>query len=131
MKLKIVAIRDAGDPHAERLVLRVTAASADIGQFAVFRAESSEASVTNKVSNTFWFPDGSGREGDRVVLYTKRGVQQDRVNKTGSTSHFYYWGLERPIWGTKEFVAVIVHIDEWASTIKLLAKEAEQDIGEP
>jgi hypothetical protein len=57
------------------------------------------------------------KSGDLIVLYTKRGVSKERVNKDGSTSHFYYWGLADPVWGLEDFVAVVVHIDQWQSTL--------------
>ena len=129
MKVKFVRIRGAGALDAERLVLRVTG-STDIGEFAVFRAEASENSVTNEVTNTFWFPNQSVRAGDLVVVYTKPGVQKERVNESGSTSYFYYWGLNRAIWGTKDFVPVVLHIDEWISAIKLISANSERDAGE-
>lgn len=123
MNVKIRGVRNPGVLTDERLVLEVTAGPTDIGEFAVFRAGADEGSVTSNVSRVFWFPDGLVKARDLVVLYTKEGTSTVRVNKNGSTSHFYYWGLSEPIWRAENFVAVLTHIDQWESTLK--SKKAE------
>jgi hypothetical protein len=108
--------RDGGKLEAERLVMRIED-SIDIGEFAVFRTETNEGSVTTNVSRTFWFPDKATKAGDLVVLYTKAGSNKERPNKNGSTSHFFYWGMSEVLWDSPEFAAVVAHIDEWRSTL--------------
>jgi hypothetical protein len=119
MNITITGIRSPGELNDERLIMRVLSPVVEVGRYAVFRAEVEDESVTTNVSNVFWFPDGTVKKGDLVVLYTKNGVQKERVNKDGSTSHFYYWGMKEPFWNDPKFVAVLVQIDQWSSTVKL------------
>jgi len=117
-------IRDRGNLDAERLVLGPAVAT-DVGEYAVFRAAAAGGSVTTDITNVFWFPDHPVKAGDTIVLYTKPGNRKERVNKDGSTSHFFYWGIASPIWTGPEYVAVIAHIDEWLSTLAANAETAD------
>lgn len=85
----------------------------DVGRLAVFcnrLLKSGELSTT--VERTYWFPDKKVKAGDLVVLYTKKGVDSDRENKDRTATHFFYWGLDRPLWNT-EVVPVIARLNDW------------------
>jgi hypothetical protein len=127
MKLQIPIVRDAGNLSAERLVMRVSGAT-DIGEFIAFRSGVENGIVTTNVTHVFWFPDQSIRSGDIVVLYTKAGIQKQRVNRNGYTSHFFYWGLTQPVWDNANYAAVVAHIDEWNSTL-IDAEEPDEGAG--
>jgi len=126
MNIKIIGVRNPGELDSERLVLRVTLAPTDVGEFAIFRAAIEDESVTTGISDVFWFPDKAVKAGDLIVLYTKTGTATDHVNKNGSTSHFFYWGVEKPIWQTDNFGAVLTHIDQWTSVLDLEKKVRKQ-----
>lgn len=117
MKVEIRAIRESGVTNKERLVLKVMHDD-DIGYYAVFNtALTEEGQVSNSVRHAYWFPDKKVSAGDLVVLYTKSGVQTETKNENGTTSHFFYWGLDKNIWHKKRSSAVLLHIDNWKSKI--------------
>jgi hypothetical protein len=99
MNLEIRSVEAAGDLERERLVLRATT-NANIGLFAVFRCESQDNDEVSSgpVPDAYWFEDKKVKENDLVVLYTKAGTISEKVSSSGATSHFFYWGLDTPIW---------------------------------
>jgi hypothetical protein len=114
MKVKIQSIADRGNPDKERIVMRVRVGT-DIGRFAVLDAGYSGGSVNTDITDAFWFPDKTVREGDLVVLYTKSGRDNEKSLKSGNTSHFFYWGRTGVKWQRADRVPVLLQVDEWHS----------------
>lgn len=113
--LEIKGVRKKGALAEERLVLEAIVPT-DIGEYAVFDTTySTNNSVSNKVRHVFWFPDSDAKieAGDFVVLYTKKGKNASQKNKRGTTSHFFYWGLDQTIWNSEGDCAVVVKINDW------------------
>lgn len=97
MKVEIKYIKDFGDPEKERVVFKVNAPT-NIGLYVV--AESvkvNDNAISSEIKNQYWFPDQNLGIGDLVVLYTKKGEKKSVLNKDGSTTYFFYWGLEKPL----------------------------------
>lgn len=116
MKVKVQSIKDRGDLKNERLVLKALG-DCDIGMFFVFDTTySSDGNISNLVRHPYWFPDKEIRAGDLVVLYTKEGRESQKLNKNGTTSHFFYRGIERTVWNKEEDCAVIFEIANWDAT---------------
>jgi hypothetical protein len=115
MKLKITAIRDAGNLDKERVVIKVESTT-DIGQYVLLCVDSTNGKPTTSVRNTFWFPDKSLNPGDFVVVYTKRGRPSEKEFKD-AVSHFYYWGIDKPIWASQNLGAIILFAPDWESFI--------------
>jgi len=114
MNVEISSIAKAGQLDGERIVLRVTE-ECDIGRFAVFRCFSSEKErnvQSGNVPNVFWFPDKKVAAKDYVVVYTKSGASSEKKNSDGTTSHFFYWRLDAPIW-TDGYTPVLVNTATW------------------
>lgn len=114
MNVEIKYIQDAGIPDKERLVLKVLKDD-DIGYYAIFNTVFIGENVSTDVKNTFWFPDKQVRAGDVVVLYTKKGDKKERVNLSGSTSHFFFWGLDKTIWAGKDDAVVLLEVKTWGA----------------
>lgn len=113
MNVEIRSIKDPGNLENERLVLKVLK-DCDIGRFLTFDTTYTEdGKVSNLVRHPYWFPDKSVKGGDLVVVYTKSGRQSQKTNKNGSTSHFFYRGLERTIWNENRDCAVVLEISDW------------------
>lgn len=112
MNLTFRRIRDAGTLAHERIVFRAIKA-ADLGDYAIFRASAKDNSVYAQLSNAFWFPDQDVKPDDLVVVYTKAGKQGRKENKDGSSSHFFYWGLDEVLWDTANFAPVLLEIASW------------------
>ena len=118
LNLKIKYIKDLGKIENERLVINVLKDD-DIGLYGVFCTKAKNGDVySNKMKNAFWFPDKETKTGDLVVLYTKNGNSSIRSNSDGTTSYFYYWGLNEPIWDKQEVGAVLFKVSDWMSYLK-------------
>jgi hypothetical protein len=112
MRLKIRGLRHPGVLPEERLVLEAVQ-HGDIGSYAVFCTRLlSTGDVSSKVERTFWFPDKKVQAGDLVVLYTKKGAEHDRQNEDKTTTHFFYWNLDAPLWNG-EVVPVVANLRDW------------------
>lgn len=74
-----------------------------------------DGQVSNLVRHPYWFPDKRVKAGDLIVLYTKTGAKSQTKNKNGSTSHFFYRGLERTIWNKSGDCAVLLEISTWTT----------------
>jgi hypothetical protein len=113
MKIIIKSIRNAGDALQERVVLTVTAAT-DIGHYLLLAGNfAQDGDVSTTVRRTFWFPDKGVKPNDLVVLYTKTGNASEKHNKSGTTSHFFYWGQSEPIWNDDTAAAVLISAGDW------------------
>lgn len=108
MKIIFDSIKDPGVLDKERVIFKVIE-SVNIGHY--IAAES--VSITNetfssKIQNIFWFPDQEMKEGDLVVLYSKKGTKADTINADSSTTYFYYWGLTRPHTDVEKAIIVLL-----------------------
>lgn len=113
MRIKIRGIRDAGVPEKERLALDVTQDD-DIGSYVVFHTRVLKPEIVSaRVRRAYWFPDKPVKPGDVVVLYTKRGTQNEKKHEDGTTSHFFYWNQEAPLWKDRDVTAVLAFLEEW------------------
>lgn len=116
MNLSVKHVRDKGNPDKERLVLDVEV-SDELGRYLVLATTRLQGgSVSAQHHGAFWFPDGGVEAGDIVVLYTKRGSTNRRKNDDGSTSHFFYWGLDKSVWNTTRAAAAILLCSRWDAT---------------
>lgn len=130
MTIKVREIKDPGVADKERLVLDVVQ-NDEIGNYLVFhvRVVVGSDKFQGRVLQSYWFPNQAVHAKDVVVLYTKNGTDNVRENKDKSTSHFYYWGLEKPLWGSSEFTAVFVRA-EWQVAHKATEEQMDLPIAE-
>jgi hypothetical protein len=114
MNVTIKAIRNAGELYKERLVIEVLK-RVDVGSYAVFSTTSQDNGISSEINQSFWFPDKKVKAGDLVVLYTKEGINKTKTYPNDLTAHFFYWGLEEPIWNDPDDTAVLIEIADWES----------------
>jgi hypothetical protein len=114
MKVRIEKITENGDLSRERLVLRVLR-DTDVGKFVIFQARFDEDGPTTGVDEVFWFPDKPLHAGDLIVLYTKAGIQSEKIIAGGATTHFFYWGRSETLWDSPDHGAVVVEANDWAA----------------
>ena len=113
MKVQIQSFADAGIAEKERVVISATG-DHDIGKYLLFFSKKgAESNATSGRKTMYWFPDKPIKAGDLVVLYSKKGRRSEKKLDNGSTVHFFYWGLEAPIWGDDSKVAVLMQSMEW------------------
>lgn len=113
MNIEIVEIKDRGNKSKERLVLKAKS-NIDIGYYIVFLTQKTGAdSFASTPESTYWFPDRKVQEGDLIVLYTKTGKDSSTLNKSGSTSYFFYWGLNSPAFKEEKKMPVVIEAKGW------------------
>lgn len=113
MKAHVVKIIEPGNLDKERVVIRFTSAS-DVGEYLFLRTGRSGDGVDTSVSRTYWFPDKEVSKGDLVVLYSKRGAQNERdIGK--NKYHFFYWGSGESLWDDEASAGVLMHAPDWNS----------------
>lgn len=97
MKVGIKYIKDFGNPEKERVVFKIDTAT-NLGFYVVAQSiKVQDNAISSNIKNTYWFPDQELKVGDLVVLYTKKGEKKSVLNKDGSMTYFFYWGLEEPL----------------------------------
>lgn len=116
MKINIKYIKNSGDIKKERIVLKVISDD-DAGNYMLSDTTYlKDGSVSNRLRHVYWIPDQVVEAGDLIVIYTKEGDYSKKINKNGSTTYFFYWGLDRNVWNKDGDGAVIFNIKDWAAT---------------
>lgn len=119
MNLKLLSIKNDGDHEKERVLVRALS-DCSIGNYILFDTTYfGDNTVSNQLRHNYWLPNLEVKKGDLIVIYTKEGENVSKENDKGNTSHFLYWGIERPIWNDKEDCAVLIEISDWShKTVK-------------
>lgn len=122
MIISIDYIKDAGSIEKERIVFAVNG-DGQLGKFLIAESQTlDESRFSSLVKNPYWFPDRKIKAGDRVVLYTKKGVNNVVDNKNGTHTYFYYWGLENSHLVTDR-ACVVLFETSW--TVSVIPKDEE------
>lgn len=114
MKLALRSIVAPGDIKNERLTLRALA-QIDVGDYLVAQSGYVDDSPTTQLFHTLWFPYKPIQNGDLVVVYTKRGINKERVLDRGNKAHFFYLDLKSSIWDDPTKGALVLHAPKWES----------------
>lgn len=112
MNLEIRSFADPGDISKERIVLKALT-DVDVGEYAILRSGADEDSPTSGRKIAYWFADIDVKINDLVVLYTKKGTRSSKLMDSGHTAHFFYWGKDEPLWGDKQYGAVLLEVADW------------------
>ena len=112
MKLNVTKVVDPGSPRDERIVLKASQET-DLGAYVLFRARLAGHGVSNKLEETFWFPDRKLNKDDLVVVYTSKGAETKSQSKDGTTSYFFHWNLDSPIWKEEDAVPLLMRVEAW------------------
>lgn len=115
MKITIKEVKEHGNLKDERIILKILN-DTDIGSYMLADTTYiSEDEVSNKLRHTFWMPDKLVKKNDLIVIYTKDGEASSKKNKSGSTTYFFYWGIDKTIWNKHKDSATIFFINDWLS----------------
>ncbi len=113
MDVTILYIKDSGDKNHERIILKAIN-DCNIGKYILFDTTYKEDQISNKLRHCYWFPDKEIKSGDKIILYTKKGHESSKQNKSGIESHFFYWDLDNTtIWNKKEDCAVVIKVESY------------------
>ncbi len=112
MKIEIDYIKDTNDSEKERVVFKVNQPT-NLGGYVIAESvQVGESAISSEIKNPYWLPDQELKIGDLVVLYTKKGEKRSVLNKDGSTTYFYYWGLNKPL-SSEEKTCVVLFETSW------------------
>lgn len=114
MKLSIHKVVNKGDIKRERLIIKV-GSETDAGDYVLFQTGYIADGISIEAHNTYWFPYKEVDSGDLIVVYTRKGKDNEKMRKNGKKAHFFYWGLTESIWREDDRAAVILHAPEWIS----------------
>jgi hypothetical protein len=116
MKLKILSIQEQGDASKEYVWLEVTE-DCDLKYFGIADTTyTGDSSISNKLRHFFWFPPTNVKRGERVVLQTKAGKNEQYTTKDGKKVHRFFWGLKSAVWNDDGDAAVLFSISTWNTT---------------
>lgn len=108
-------MKSFGDPGIlsdERIGFEVTS-DCDLKFFAIHRTFLSGNGFHNKPKSTYWFGPLSVKAGDKVVLYTKFGIDSMKKGDDGTTIYFFYWGLSESILNHEKDGIVLAEMASW------------------
>lgn len=114
MKIKFLYIKDNGVLDKERVVLLVEE-DCDLGHYLIATShfKPDAGTFSSKIKNVFWFPDREVKKGDKIIVYTKKGIHNKQENEDQTTSHFFYWGIEAPLNSKNDETCVVVFNASW------------------
>lgn len=116
MELIITGIGDKGDLKNERIGLKATK-DCELKFYQLFNTEFLESGgFYNRSKAVFWFSPQSIKVGDKVVVYTRSGVDNAEIKDDGTTVYFMYWGLTEPIFTDDKKGIVLAEINNWKTT---------------
>lgn len=116
MELIITGIGDKGDLLNERIGLKATK-DCELKFYQLFRTEFLESGgFFNKSNAVFWFAPKTIKAGDKVVVYTKTGIDKTENKPDGSTVYFMYWGLTDSIFKDKNKGIVLAEMTNWKTS---------------
>lgn len=114
MDIEILYFKDNGVIDKERVVLLVKE-NCDLGHYilATSHIKPETNTFSSKIDNVYWLPDREAKKGDKVVVYTKKGINNKRENEDKTTSHFFYWGIENPLNSQNDNTCIVVLNASW------------------
>jgi hypothetical protein len=113
MKMQIKSFGDPGIISDERIGFEVVA-DCDLKFFAVLNTFLYEnGGFFNKPKYAFWFAPLQVKAGDKIVLYTKSGIDSIKRENDGTTIYFFYWGLTNSILSKEREGVVLAEFNGW------------------
>ena len=108
MKILIKAVIDKGNYAKEHVIFEVIE-DCNIGRYILFNTSS------EKVIQSFWFPDKHVKAGDLIYLYTK-ALNKDNefvLLQEESAIHLFYWDLGQAVWNIEKDCIALIEARDW------------------
>lgn len=88
-----IEVKEVGNKEKERIVFRPNS-KIDLGYYILFIVKRySQNKFSSTPEHVLWLPQVEVDDNDIVVVYTKSGERKTKKNTSGTTTHFFYWGL--------------------------------------
>jgi hypothetical protein len=118
MKVQWVGIYDRGNLLTERVHFRAIF-DFDLCFYAVLDTHYQGVNVIEAHNkNCYWFGSYQVKAGQNIVLYTRAGAQNTETRNDGSVFHFFFRGLNQPLYQSANRCAVIFEINSWITTLQ-------------
>lgn len=112
--LKLHSIEGKGDLTKECVWLDVLEDVASLSHYLVCDTTYLDpAHISNELRHMYWFKNKSVKKGDWLKVMTKKGVDATASNDRGTTTHIFYWKLDRTVWNKDGDAAVLFNINTW------------------
>lgn len=116
MKLKILSIHEQGDASKEYVLIEVID-DCDLDYYAIADTTyTSDGKISNKLRHFYWFPSTDVKKGERVVLRTGSGKNDQYTTDSGKKVYRFFWGLGSAVWNNDGDAAVLFEIKTWKTT---------------
>lgn len=112
MALKISSIGNKNQLSDERIGFEAKS-KCNLKNFFIFSTNFNDGGFYNRSKSAYWFAPRELNAGDKVVLYTKSGVDSSKDSDDGTKIYFYYWGLSETIYKDSKHGVVLGSIDNW------------------
>ncbi len=112
MEVKIIGIGDKGIQAHERIGLKALRAC-NLKFYMIFKTNLTDSGFYHKSKESYWFMPQELNEGDKIVIYTRKGTDSYKENEDGTKTYFYYWGLDTPIFNTEKSGVVLSEVNDW------------------
>ena len=113
MKIQIHSYIDTGKIQLERIALKVIS-DCNLKFYCLHQSDALDGGgFFHLPKHSYWFTPQEVKAGDWVVLYTNSGINSTKKNEDGSTSYFYYWGLDNVFFKNPTDIIVLAEIDSW------------------
>jgi hypothetical protein len=112
MEIIVSSISDKGKLADERIGLKVLR-DCDLKYFQLFKTNFTDKGFYNQADASYWFTPQTVKAGDKVVVYTKSGINSIKENSDGTTTYFLYWGLSNPIFTSSDNGVVLAQMKDW------------------
>jgi hypothetical protein len=116
MKVVLLGIFDRGVLANERVHLRALS-DIDLNYYAVFDTQRVDADrIFLNQKTCYWFGAKQIKARDNIVLYTRTGVPNIETRNDGSIYHFFFRGLNQPLYSNPNDCTAIIEINSWISS---------------
>lgn len=113
MGLELVSIHEKGKQNAEYVELKAVEAC-DLQYYMVSDTTyTSETKISNKLRHVYWFAPKQVSKGDYVFLRTGKGTNTSHANNAGTTTHVFYWGLDKAVWNNTGDAGILFNLKAW------------------
>lgn len=115
MKLKIRGVYGE-NLEEERIIVDVLEDINDLGHYILFDTTyDDKGKKSNKHRHSYFFPNGSVKKNEVIMIYTKSGkdILSPNPSTKGTKLYYIYWGLDICVWNNDKDKALLVHVDDY------------------
>lgn len=112
MEIKISSIGDKGNLSLERIGFNVLK-DCELKYFILFKTKNTANGFLNKSKNSYWFLPENLKANDKVVLYTRKGNNSIKINPNGTSTYFFYWGLESTLFNQENDRVILINVKSY------------------